>query len=135
MTAVPSARGCLRPPDGRHIQPPMTEQTIIRRPLLSAELQDKTVTRVDVREIVFQPGQETGLHKHPCPVFGYIAEGEAVLQVEGKPSQHLSAGSAFYEPADTVIARFDNASAKSPMRFICYYLLNGEQELIEMLSV
>jgi quercetin dioxygenase-like cupin family protein len=42
------------------------------------------VTRVDVREIVFQPGQETGLHKHPCPVFGYIAEGEAVLEIQGE---------------------------------------------------
>jgi quercetin dioxygenase-like cupin family protein len=103
--------------------------------LLSAELQNKTVTKVDVREIVFQPGQETGLHKHPCPVFGYVAEGEAILQIEGKPPQHLRTGSAFYEPADTVIARFDNASAKNAMRFICYYLLDGEQKLIEMLSV
>lgn len=113
----------------------MSEQTIIRRPLLSTELHNKTVTRVDVREIVFQPGQETGLHKHPCPVFGYIAEGEAILQIEGKPPQHLTTGCAFYEPAETVISRFDNASAKNTMRFICHYLLEGEQELIEMLSV
>lgn len=112
----------------------MTQPTIPRRPLLSAELKNKTVTKVDVREIVFQPGQETGLHKHPCPVFGYIAEGEAILQIEGEPPQHLATGSAFYEPANTVIARFDNVSAKHTMRFICYYLLEGEQELIEMLS-
>ena len=88
-----------------------------------------------MREIVFQPGQETGLHKHPCPVFGYIAEGEAMLQIEGEPAQNLPTGSAFYEPAEKVIARFDNASPSDTMRFICYYLLEGEQELIEMLSV
>jgi quercetin dioxygenase-like cupin family protein len=112
----------------------MSQSTIVRRELLAADLNNKNVTRVDVREIVFEPGQETGLHKHPCPVFGYIAEGEAVLEVQGEPLQKLSAGSAFYEPAGKVIARFDNASRCEKMRFICYYLLEGKQELIEMLS-
>jgi len=111
----------------------MAQQTITRRPLLSAVLNNKNVTSVDVREIVFEPGQETGLHKHPCPVFGYIAEGEALFQVKGQPPQSLPAGSAFYEPAETVILRFDNASAEKKMRFICFYLLEGQQELIEML--
>jgi len=112
----------------------MAQRTITRRPLLSAALNHKTVTSVDVREIVFEPGQETGLHKHPCPVFGYIAEGEAVLQVKGQPPQQLPAGSAFYEPAETVVLRFDNASSENKMKFIAFYLLEGQQELIEMLS-
>lgn len=111
----------------------MSQVAIVRKQLLSNVLHHKTVTSVDVREIVFQPGQETGLHKHPCPVFGYIAEGEAVLQVKGERPQHLPAGSAFHEPADTVILRFDNASSDKPLRFICFYLLEGAQELIEML--
>jgi len=111
----------------------MAQSEITRKLLLSAPLKNKTVTSVDVREIIFQPGQETGLHKHPCPVFGYIAEGEAVLQVKGQPPQQLPAGSAFYEPAETVILRFDNASTEKGMRFICFYLLEGSQELIEML--
>lgn len=111
----------------------MTQRTITRRPLLSTTLDNKKVTSVDVREIVFEPGQETGLHKHPCPVFGYIAEGEAVLEVKGRRPQELPAGSAFHEPAETVILRFDNASSEKPMRFICFYLLEGAQELIEML--
>ena len=116
------------------IQPFMSQTTIVRRPLLTADLNNKNVTRVDVREIVFEPGQETGVHKHPGPVFGYIAEGEAVLEVQGEPAQKLPAGSAFYEPAGRVISRFDNASPCEKMRFICYYLLEGKQELIEMLS-
>jgi quercetin dioxygenase-like cupin family protein len=111
----------------------MIPNTIVRRPLLAADLNHKNVTRVDVREIVFEPGRATGLHRHPCPVFGYVAEGEAVLEVQGEPVQKLPAGSAFYEPAGKVIARFDNASPCEKMRFICYYLLEGKQELIEML--
>ncbi len=106
---------------------------ITRIPLLSVALQNKNVTSVDVREIRFEGGQQTGLHKHPCPVFGYIAEGDAVLQIKGQPPQNLPTESAFYEPAETVILRFDNASIEKPMRFIAFYLLEGQQELIEML--
>ena len=70
----------------------MSQLQLARIPLLSAALRNKTVTSVDVREIVFQPGQETGLHKHPCPVFGYIAEGEAVLEIKSQAPQHLPTG-------------------------------------------
>ena len=111
----------------------MAQLTITRIPKLSAALNNKTVTSVDVREIIFEPGQETGLHKHPCPTFGYIAEGEAVLQVKGQSPQHLPTGAVFHEPAETVILRFDNSSSEKRMRFICFYLLEGAQPLIEML--
>jgi Uncharacterized conserved protein, contains double-stranded beta-helix domain len=110
-----------------------SDTKVIRTPLLAANLNQRQVTAVDVREITFKPNQHTGRHKHACPVIGYIAEGEAVLQIEGQPPQQLRAGSAFYEPADVIIARFDNSSATSPMKFIAHYLLNGNQELIEML--
>jgi quercetin dioxygenase-like cupin family protein len=93
----------------------------------------RTVTSVDVRQITFVPNQQTGKHRHPCPVLGYIAWGTAVLQIEGQPPQELQEGEAFYEPADTVILRFDNASSTEPLTFIAYYLLNGQRELIHML--
>lgn len=112
----------------------MAEDSILRRPLLSAVLDSRTLTRVDVREIIFQPSQQTGRHSHPCPVVGYIAEGTALFQREDEAEPRtLVSGSAFYEPADAVILRFDNASRTDPMKFIAYYLLNGEQELIHML--
>jgi quercetin dioxygenase-like cupin family protein len=116
----------------RH-QTHMTETTILRKPLLKATLPKRQVTAVDVREITFQPNQQTGRHRHPCPVIGYIAEGSAVLQIEGQRPQQLPTGSAFYEPADVIITRFDNASATAPMKFIAQYLLDGDQPLIEML--
>jgi quercetin dioxygenase-like cupin family protein len=116
----------------QHIQDNMG--SIIRRPLLNVCLGARTVTSVDVREITFVPGQQTGRHKHPCPVLGFIVEGAAVLEVEGEAPQQLAAGSSFYEPAEQIILRFDNASSNRPMKFIAHYLLNGKQELIEMLA-
>jgi quercetin dioxygenase-like cupin family protein len=108
--------------------------TIERRLLLDARLTAWNTTRVDVRSIRFEPGQATGLHRHPCHVIGYIAEGAAVLEVEGQPPQHLPTGAAFHEPAGRKILRFDNASASLPLHFIATYLLDGEQPLIEMLE-
>ena len=112
----------------------MPEPTVTRKALLAAALGERTVTSVDVREITLAPGQQTGRHFHPCPVIGYIVSGAAVLEIEGQPPQPLPAGAAFYEPADAVIARFDNASRTEPMTFIACYLLRGSQELIQMLN-
>jgi quercetin dioxygenase-like cupin family protein len=111
----------------------MTEYTIERRNLLAANLGGRKVTTADMREIRFQPGQRTGRHLHPCAVVGYIVEGTAVYQIEGEAEQMLPTGSAFYEPADKVIAKFNNASTSETMTFIACYLLDGEQDLIRML--
>jgi quercetin dioxygenase-like cupin family protein len=99
-----------------------------------AALGARNVTTADVRQIRLEPGKRTGRHLHPCPVLGYIIEGTAFFQVEGEPAKTLPAGSAFYEPADVVIAEFRNASDSLPMIFVAFYLLDGEQDLIQMLD-
>lgn len=98
---------------------------IERKELLRAEIRAQTVSAVDVREIAFQPGQMTGLNRRPCPVISYIAEGSIKFQIRGEEIQALPAGQVCYEPADTVIEHFDNASDSAPARFIPYYLLHG----------
>ncbi len=105
---------------------------IERRPLLATPLADWRTTKVDVRAIRFGPGQATGIHSHPCHVIGYIAEGAAILEIEGQPPQRLATGAAFHEPAGARILRFDNASADQPLEFVAMYLLQGDQPLIEM---
>jgi quercetin dioxygenase-like cupin family protein len=112
----------------------MAQQTIERKHLLTALLGNRNVTSVDIRQIDFQPGQQTGRHLHPCTVVGYIVSGTASLQIEGQPTQTLPAGSAFHEPANSVIAAFDNASDSESMTFIACYLLDGDQELIQLLD-
>jgi quercetin dioxygenase-like cupin family protein len=111
----------------------MSQAPIERKELLKAIFKNGAFTSADVREIRLQPGQKAGRHLHPCAVLGYIATGTAVFQIEGEPEQILPAGSAFHEPAGAIIAEFGNASASEPMTFIAFYLLNGDQELIQML--
>lgn len=108
--------------------------SVERKQLLLAAVGSRQITNVDVRRITLDPGQKSGRHLHPCPVVGYIASGTAYCQVEGQPAELLPVGSAFYEPADTVIVDFGNASDVTPMTFIAFYLLNGQQDLITMLN-
>src|ERR1700722_9957913 len=97
---------------------------IVRQPLLTAVLDpSKTSSRVEIKRIDFQPGQQTGLHFHRCPVLGYVAKGTVLFEVEGQAARTLQAGDAFFEPAGKKILHFDNASATEPMTFICFYLL------------
>ena len=56
-----------------------------------------------------------------------------VFQIEGDTVRTVSAGEVIYEPANTPIAHYDNASQTEPLKFICYYLINKETVLIEML--
>jgi quercetin dioxygenase-like cupin family protein len=112
----------------------MRSQKIERKLVLRAELGKGRVDNVEVREINFSGGQETGRHLHPCAVIEYIVAGAAIVQVEGEAAHTVAAGAAVYEPANRVIARFDDASATEPLRFIAYYLREGEQDLIRMLD-
>jgi quercetin dioxygenase-like cupin family protein len=112
----------------------MAETKIARKKLIQVDLQSFALDMVDMRELTLQPGQKTGLHKHPCPVIEYILEGTAIVQIEGQQEQRFSAGFACFEPADTTILRFDNASDELPLRFIACYLLRKGQPLIEMIE-
>ena len=47
--------------------------------------------------------------------------------------QIIHAGQVCYEPTGAIIEHFDNASDSTPAKFIPYYLLNGQKELIETL--
>jgi quercetin dioxygenase-like cupin family protein len=111
-------------------------QTIIRKTLLTALLgSTKATQRVEIKQMDFAPGQTTDIHDHPCPVVGYIASGSVRFQVEGQDVLTLKAGDAFFEPADTRILHFDNASSTEPMTFIAFYLLGeGENQLIRMIE-
>jgi quercetin dioxygenase-like cupin family protein len=112
----------------------MTISTIERQQLLNAALQNRNVSNVDIRRITLKPGQKFGRHLHACPVVGYIASGTGFYQIEGERAELLPVGSAFYEPAGTVIADFGNASDTAVLTFIAFYLLDGEQDLITMLD-
>jgi quercetin dioxygenase-like cupin family protein len=95
---------------------------------------DKSVTTVSVVRIDYKPAQRTGRHIHPMPVVGYVLEGSFVVKVSGATETHYTVGQSIYEPAETVIERFDNDSPMQPAVLIAHYLAGpGQTELVRIL--
>lgn len=81
------------------------------------------------------PGQVAGLHRHPCPVFGWVLAGRIRFQVADEAETILEAGHAFHEPAGVDIPHFDNASDDEAAVFVaCYLLAPGQDRVLEMLD-
>jgi len=115
-------------------QSPAAQPPIVRKQLMLAHFDARPISRVDIREINLSPGQKGPLHKHPCPVVGYIVSGAIYFQVKGDSAIILNAGDPFYEPASTVITHFDNASSAAPAKLILNYLMNTENQFIILLD-
>jgi quercetin dioxygenase-like cupin family protein len=105
---------------------------ISRVPLASLDLDPAPLAHVRVVRLEFEPGQATGLHLHPMPVLGYVAEGAFLVQPEGEEARRYRAGEVVLEPAGKRMLRFDNASTDQPAVLIATYLGGGER-LIEFL--
>ena len=106
-----------------------------RKILLDQPVPETTIRAVKSARVTFAGGQPTNAHRHPGPVFGVITRGSFIIQVQGQPARPYQAGDSFYEPANTPIERFDNASPDQPAEIEVFYLQgNPEQPLIEMLS-
>jgi quercetin dioxygenase-like cupin family protein len=53
--------------------------------------------QLTAQEITLQPGQQTGWHTHPVPVFGYILEGELTVDYGPKGQRVYRKGDGFAE--------------------------------------
>lgn len=91
---------------------PRPEQTIVRKDMLTALIGERSIGMVEIKRINVAPSQKAELHQDPCPVVGYVARGTILFQVEGQPPKSLAGGSAFFEPANSKIVHFDNASPR-----------------------
>ncbi len=69
--------------------------------------------------VEFPPGDPgTPPHRHCGPAFGFVLEGEMLLEVEGGPERVVRAGEAFWEPGGDVIHYQDgNNRDDIPVRY------------------
>jgi quercetin dioxygenase-like cupin family protein len=105
--------------------------TDIRRTMLLTHPLSAAPDRMEAYRVELAPGQPAGPHFHPGPVAGYVESGLIAFERDGQPVRELRPGDVFFEPAGEVIRRFDNSSAREPATFVAFYLLNGDQPLIE----
>lgn len=85
---------------------------ITREVLQDLLIPEQVVGRVQARRITIPVGSETGPHTHNGPVFGAVVSGTAYVQVDGGEVTAVGPGEVFFEPAETLIDRFDGGDAE-----------------------
>jgi len=86
---------------------------LLRKPLAGVERKEVTVVAVD-----YPPGTSSPKHRHPGPVFGYVAEGAVVFQIDDGPLVTHRKGDNFYEEPGHVHSVSRNASDTEPARIV-----------------
>lgn len=82
-----------------------------------------------VLEVTYPPAGSSLPHRHPCPVIGYVVQGNLRTQVEGEPSAVYRAGETFYEETGAVHLVSANASEESPVRFLAVFTCDRDTPL------
>ncbi|KPF83931.1 hypothetical protein IP70_17155 [alpha proteobacterium AAP38] len=84
--------------------------------------------RISALLVELAPGGETGLHRHPMPVVGYIVSGEVTVSAQGLPDRVFKAGDAFVE---TIVWHNGRNLGKNPVKILAIYLGADGQMRVE----
>jgi quercetin dioxygenase-like cupin family protein len=98
--------------------PKITDITILKQLLNEQGINNK---EVQVEVVTFQPGSSSSAHRHPCPTFGYILEGELESVFEGV--KHIyKQGDSFYEKPFGLHSVTRNNSTTKPARLLVFFI-------------
>ncbi|MBP7336321.1 cupin domain-containing protein [Niveispirillum sp.] len=84
--------------------------------------------KVSALLVELAPDGETGLHRHPMPVVGYIVSGEVTVSAQGMPDRVFKAGDAFVE---TIAWHNGRNLGKEPVKILAIYLGADGQMRVE----
>lgn len=78
--------------------------------------------RIIIERVNFPPGVASPAHTHPCPVIGYVTEGEFQSQVAGSKMETYAAGQTFYEPPNGIHQVSRSASRSRPAQILAIFV-------------
>lgn len=108
---------------------PPTRTPLATIPLASAKL----VSRVETTRVDFLPGQEMPTHKHTVPVICFVSLGEVLVSIGDEPERRAALGSVTYEPPETVVHYFRNASRTAPAQLQCASLAGADDHTLNVM--
>jgi quercetin dioxygenase-like cupin family protein len=76
--------------------------------------------QITAEEITLEPGQETGWHTHPVPLFGYILEGELTVDYGTKGRRTYRKGDGFAEAMNE--AHNGRNMGQNPVRILAVFI-------------
>lgn len=76
---------------------------------------------VQMEIVTFPPGSVSSPHRHPCPTFGYLLQGELESVFEGV--RHVyKAGDSFYEKPNGLHSLTRNNSKSEPAKLLVFFI-------------
>lgn len=94
------------------------DTTILKQLLNGQGINNK---EVQMEIVIFPPSSISSPHKHPCPTFGYLLQGELESIFEGV--RHIyKAGDSFYEKPNGLHALTRNNSKSEPAKLLVFFI-------------
>ena len=93
----------------------------------------KSVDRVETNRVDFAPGQVMPRHKHTVPVICFISRGDFLVKIGDAPERGAAQGSTTYEPPETTVHYFRNASATEPAQLLCASLAGRDDKVLNVM--
>ena len=94
-----------------------TGSTVTREPIRYPSGAPAQITAV---EITLQPGQQTGWHTHPVPLFAYILEGELTVDYGAKGQRTYHKGDGLVEAIDE--AHNGRNMGQNPVKILAVFI-------------
>jgi quercetin dioxygenase-like cupin family protein len=96
----------------------ITDITILKKLINGPGIKNK---EVQMEEVTFPPGSVSAPHRHPCPTFGYVLEGEIESVFEGV--RHIyKKGDSFYEKPYGLHAVTRNHDPSKPASLLVLFI-------------
>ena len=112
-----------------HAAKPINNEKITSITILEQLLNEQGIKNKEAQmEVVnFPPGSTSAPHRHPCPTFGYVLEGEIESVFEG--TRHLyKKGDSFYEKPFGLHSLTRNNNPKKPAKLLVLFLNDPAKE-------
>src|SRR5437763_17107733 len=93
----------------------------------------KTVTRVEMTQVDFLPGEQMPEHMHPVPVVCVVANGTFLVSIGAAPVRTITVGDTTIEGAGEVVHYFRNMSAKERAQLYCVILAGPDDKLLTIM--
>jgi quercetin dioxygenase-like cupin family protein len=124
-TALLASLVAIQTPQAFAQEQVFAQQAVDPDHMLSIAFEQRKVTKIEVGDFHFIPGQRAPVHTHTAPAIGYVSKGTIVMEIEGRDPIILQEGDVYYEPVGPRITMFDNVS---PTKEAVFIDLNLEQE-------
>ncbi|MBD2702164.1 cupin domain-containing protein [Spirosoma sp. BT702] len=100
-----------------------TPSKVSRTILLQQLLNEKGIDNREVQMLIvdYPPNSASPAHRHPCPTFGYILEGELESVFEGKTHVYKK-GDTFYEFTNGLHSSARNTHPTNPAKLLVFFV-------------